>query len=243
MRENLIVKKDNIPLPLAESSNPHILLFQKRQILITPGFLPFTPNPGNRRYYGKNASQWAGIANGVYGANTVTANYVQFWFRQIRSGIFDFKDAPHTGRLVVDNDNKITEIIEVDRQRCGYKSTAAGLVSSCGAARYDPDSDKDQSVAYHSKGAHADQDPLTVSRIWNRWVRDSNKEHGSGSQQFPITSSLEDRHVTRMVIMGRAALGSFTREEVSTRTVRRRLQQHGLAHRRSWRWLLLTLHH
>ncbi|GFX50093.1 histone-lysine N-methyltransferase SETMAR [Trichonephila clavipes] len=54
----------------------------------------------------------AEIANGVYGADTVTANYAQFWFRRFRSNIFDVKDAPRTGRPVVD---KITEIIEIDR--------------------------------------------------------------------------------------------------------------------------------
>ncbi|GFX55563.1 histone-lysine N-methyltransferase SETMAR [Trichonephila clavipes] len=54
------------------------------------------------------------FASGVYGANTVTANYVQFWFRRFHSGIFDVKDAPCTGRLVVENVDKITEIIEVD---------------------------------------------------------------------------------------------------------------------------------
>ncbi|GFY05974.1 histone-lysine N-methyltransferase SETMAR [Trichonephila clavipes] len=42
-------------------------------------------------------------------------NYVQFWFRRFRSGIFDFKDAPRTGRPVIENVDKITEIIEVDR--------------------------------------------------------------------------------------------------------------------------------
>ncbi|GFV95221.1 histone-lysine N-methyltransferase SETMAR [Trichonephila clavipes] len=35
---------------------------------------------------GENASQAAEIANGVYGANTVTVNYMQFWFRRFRSG-------------------------------------------------------------------------------------------------------------------------------------------------------------
>ncbi|GFT71941.1 histone-lysine N-methyltransferase SETMAR [Trichonephila clavipes] len=65
---------------------------------------------------GDNASQVTEIANGVYGADTVTANYVQFWFRQFRPGIFDVKDAPHTGRPIVENVDKITEIIEVDRQ-------------------------------------------------------------------------------------------------------------------------------
>ncbi|GFX73625.1 histone-lysine N-methyltransferase SETMAR [Trichonephila clavipes] len=64
---------------------------------------------------GENAIQVAEIGNGVYGADTVTANYVQFWFRRFRSGIFDVKNAPHTGRPVVENVDKITEIIEVDR--------------------------------------------------------------------------------------------------------------------------------
>ncbi|GFW28973.1 histone-lysine N-methyltransferase SETMAR [Trichonephila clavipes] len=67
------------------------------------------------RCQGENASQVAEIVNGVYGVDTVTANYVQFWFRRFRSGIFDVKDAPRTGRLVVENVDKITEIIEVDR--------------------------------------------------------------------------------------------------------------------------------
>ncbi|GFV81245.1 histone-lysine N-methyltransferase SETMAR [Trichonephila clavipes] len=64
---------------------------------------------------GKNASQVAAIANGVYGADTLTANHVQFWFCRFRSGIFDVKDAPRTGRPVVENVDKITEVIEVDR--------------------------------------------------------------------------------------------------------------------------------
>ncbi|GFY01688.1 histone-lysine N-methyltransferase SETMAR [Trichonephila clavipes] len=62
---------------------------------------------------GKNASKVAEIVNGVYGADTATANYVQFWFRRFRPGIFDVKDAPRTGRPVVVY--KITEIIEVVR--------------------------------------------------------------------------------------------------------------------------------
>ncbi|GFV51314.1 histone-lysine N-methyltransferase SETMAR [Trichonephila clavipes] len=57
----------------------------------------------------------AEIANGVYGAETVMANYMQFWFRRFRSGIFDVKDAPHTGRPVIENVDKIKEIIEIDR--------------------------------------------------------------------------------------------------------------------------------
>ncbi|GFV94675.1 histone-lysine N-methyltransferase SETMAR [Trichonephila clavipes] len=64
---------------------------------------------------GENASQVVEIVNGVYGPNTLTANYVQFWFLHFRSGIFDVKDAPRTGRSVVKNVDKITDIIKVDR--------------------------------------------------------------------------------------------------------------------------------
>ncbi len=53
--------------------------------------------------------------NGVYGANTVTANYTQFWFHRFRGGIFDVKDAPRTGRPIVKNVVKISAMIEVDR--------------------------------------------------------------------------------------------------------------------------------
>ncbi|GFW92268.1 histone-lysine N-methyltransferase SETMAR [Trichonephila clavipes] len=58
---------------------------------------------------GENPRQVAEIVNGVYGADTVTTNYVQFWFGRFRSGIFDVKDAPHTGRLIVENVDKITK--------------------------------------------------------------------------------------------------------------------------------------
>ncbi|GFU35241.1 histone-lysine N-methyltransferase SETMAR [Trichonephila clavipes] len=75
---------------------------------------------------GENASQAAEIANAVYGANTVTANYVQLWFRRFRSGIFYVKDATRTGRSIVENVNKITEIIEVDRL-VSSRSIAQGL--------------------------------------------------------------------------------------------------------------------
>ncbi|GFV96476.1 histone-lysine N-methyltransferase SETMAR [Trichonephila clavipes] len=64
---------------------------------------------------GENTSQAAEIVNGDYGSDTVAANYVQFWFRRFRSGIFDVKVASRTGRPIVENVDKITEIIEVDR--------------------------------------------------------------------------------------------------------------------------------
>ncbi|GFU23675.1 histone-lysine N-methyltransferase SETMAR [Trichonephila clavipes] len=63
----------------------------------------------------KNAGQVTKIVHDIYGADTVTANCVQFCFRRFRSGIFDVKDAPRTGRPVIKNVDKITEIIEVYR--------------------------------------------------------------------------------------------------------------------------------
>ncbi|GFV67411.1 histone-lysine N-methyltransferase SETMAR [Trichonephila clavipes] len=64
---------------------------------------------------GENTSQVTEIANGLYGADTVTTNYLKIWFRRFRAGIFYVKDAPLTGRTVVENVDKITEVIEVDR--------------------------------------------------------------------------------------------------------------------------------
>ncbi|GFV72778.1 histone-lysine N-methyltransferase SETMAR [Trichonephila clavipes] len=63
----------------------------------------------------ENESQTAEIVNDVYGADTVLANCVQFWFRRFPSDIFDVTDALSTGRPDVENVDKITEIIEVDR--------------------------------------------------------------------------------------------------------------------------------
>ncbi|GFX90963.1 histone-lysine N-methyltransferase SETMAR [Trichonephila clavipes] len=52
---------------------------------------------------GENANQVAEIVNGVYGTDTVIANYVQFGFVDSIHAFFDIKDAPHTGRPVIKN--------------------------------------------------------------------------------------------------------------------------------------------
>ncbi|GFV45735.1 HTH_Tnp_Tc3_2 domain-containing protein [Trichonephila clavipes] len=83
-------------------------------------------------------------------------------------------------------------------------------------------------LLYHSIGACVGQDPMTVTRIWNRWVQDDNTERRGGSQRPPITSSREDIHVTRKALMKRTAksralrqeLGSFARQQMSARTIR-----------------------
>ena len=55
---------------------------------------------------GENASQAAENVNSVYGPDTVTVNIAQFWFRRFRSGNFDVKDAPRSGRPIVENSIK-----------------------------------------------------------------------------------------------------------------------------------------
>ncbi|GFX78865.1 HTH_Tnp_Tc3_2 domain-containing protein [Trichonephila clavipes] len=72
----------------------------------------------------------------------------------------------------------------------------------------------------------------------------------AGSQRSPIISSREDRYVTRINLMDQKAmprsliqeLGSFARQQVSARTVRRRLQQHGSSAQRQWLWLPFVKH-
>ncbi|GFV56964.1 histone-lysine N-methyltransferase SETMAR [Trichonephila clavipes] len=80
-----------------------------------PDYLLKDQTHNEQRYEGDNASQVAEIANGAYRFDTLTSNYVHFWFRRFRSGIFDAKDALHTSSPVIENVDKITEIIKIDR--------------------------------------------------------------------------------------------------------------------------------
>ncbi|GFX60919.1 hypothetical protein TNCV_2275521 [Trichonephila clavipes] len=80
------------------------------------------------------------------------------------------------------------------------------------------------------------REPMTVSRICNRWIQDHNMEHRAASQWPFINSSREDRHVSSMPLMDSKASsrelnqksGSFAKQRVSSRTLRRRLLQYGL---------------
>ncbi|GFX10924.1 hypothetical protein TNCV_511841 [Trichonephila clavipes] len=77
---------------------------------------------------------------------------------------------------------------------------------------------------------------MTVSRISNRCVQVGDTELHAESQWSLITDNRQDRFVTHMAIMDRAApsrglsqeLRSFARRQMSARTVRRHLKQHGL---------------
>ncbi|GFX73054.1 transposable element Tcb1 transposase [Trichonephila clavipes] len=90
-----------------------------------------------------------------------------------------------------------------------------------------------------------------LTDVFAKFSEDGNTERRVESQWLPITSSQEDIHVTRrMALMDRTATSRALSQElklfarqVSTRTVRRRLQQHGLSAQRPWLRLPLKLHH
>ncbi|GFW03773.1 HTH_Tnp_Tc3_2 domain-containing protein [Trichonephila clavipes] len=86
-------------------------------------------------------------------------------------------------------------------------------------------------LSYRSTVARVGRYPVAFSRMWNQWVQDVNTESHAEYQRPFTTSTREDRHVIRMTIKDRAApsralsqeLGSFARQKVPARTVRRRL--------------------
>ncbi|GFS68762.1 HTH_Tnp_Tc3_2 domain-containing protein [Trichonephila clavipes] len=48
---------------------------------------------------------------------------------------------------------------------------------------------RDCYLSYRTIAARFGRDPMTVSRIWNRWIQDGNTERRAGSQRPPTSSS------------------------------------------------------
>ncbi|XP_016946474.1 histone-lysine N-methyltransferase SETMAR [Drosophila biarmipes] len=69
-------------------------------------------------YYdrGENASRAANKICAVYGPDTVSISTAQRWFQIFRSGVEVVEDAPRSGRPVVENCDKIAELVERHRQ-------------------------------------------------------------------------------------------------------------------------------
>ena len=61
---------------------------------------------------GKNAVQARKKQYDVYGEKSLAERQCQNWFARFRSGDFDFKDAPRSGRPTVVDDYKIKAMIE-----------------------------------------------------------------------------------------------------------------------------------
>ena len=65
---------------------------------------------------GKNAVQAQKKLYDVYGEKSLTERQCQNWFARFRSGDFDLKDAPRSGRPTEVNDDKIKAMIENNRR-------------------------------------------------------------------------------------------------------------------------------
>lgn len=63
----------------------------------------------------------------VYGANAVTERTVQLWFNRFRTGNFDVKDAPRSGRPITAKADEILQMIELDRH-----ATCQGIADTLG---------------------------------------------------------------------------------------------------------------
>ncbi len=64
---------------------------------------------------GKNATQATNEICEVYGDDAVSVRVAQQWFARFRSGNFDVKDAPRSGRPIVEKVDEIMEKIDQDR--------------------------------------------------------------------------------------------------------------------------------
>ena len=68
-------------------------------------------------YYkkGKNAAQTCRQICEVYGADAVSERRTQEWFVRFRSGNFDVKDRPRSGRPVTEKVDEILQLVKQDR--------------------------------------------------------------------------------------------------------------------------------
>ncbi|XP_066137443.1 histone-lysine N-methyltransferase SETMAR-like [Euwallacea fornicatus] len=65
---------------------------------------------------GKSAIQAQKKLCEVYGENCLTERQCQRWFSRFRSGNFNVQDAPHTGRPITIDDDKIKALVEANRR-------------------------------------------------------------------------------------------------------------------------------
>ena len=79
-------------------------------------------------YYkkGKNAAQTSRKICEVYGADAVSERRTQKWFVRFRSGNFDVKDRPRSGRPVTEKVDEILQLVKQDRH-VSYQEIANAL--------------------------------------------------------------------------------------------------------------------
>jgi len=73
---------------------------------------------------GDNASQTCEKIRDVYGEDVLSKSAACKWFARFRSGNFDVKDAPRSGRPIVEKVDEIPQKIEEDRHISSYDIAA-----------------------------------------------------------------------------------------------------------------------
>ncbi|GFW80527.1 transposable element Tcb1 transposase [Trichonephila clavipes] len=99
-------------------------------------------------------------------------------------------------------------------------------------------------------GSRVGRNQTTVMRVCDHWMQEGTKDRFR-SHPPQCTTSLGDRQIVRMAVTDRTVtsrtvaqhIESVTHHSVSSRTIRRRLQQSGLSARRPLLSLPLTQNH
>ena len=63
----------------------------------------------------------------------------------------------------------------------------------------------DCGLLYRSIATRIGRDPMTICRLWNRWVQERHTERRAESQQPAITNNRKYRHLTHMALISRRA--------------------------------------
>ncbi|GFU05693.1 uncharacterized protein TNCV_3423511 [Trichonephila clavipes] len=110
---------------------------------------------------------------------------------------------------------------------------------------------RDCGLSFKEIGSRVERNQTTVMRKCDRWMQEGTTDRRGRSHPPHCTTSREDRQIVRIAETDRSAtsrtveqhIESVTHHSVSTRTIRRRLQQSGLSARRPLLGLSLTRNH
>ncbi|GFU88508.1 transposable element Tcb1 transposase [Trichonephila clavipes] len=110
---------------------------------------------------------------------------------------------------------------------------------------------RDCGLSFKKFGSRVGRNYTTVMRICDRWIQEGTTDRRGRSHPPQCNTSREDRQIMRMAVTDRSAtsrtiaqlIASVTHHSVSSRTIRRRLQQSGLSARRPLLGLSLTQNH
>ncbi|GFX39624.1 hypothetical protein TNCV_2103681 [Trichonephila clavipes] len=108
--------------------------------------------------------------------------HVLFLWRYVKSSVY--ADKPQTLDHLEDNIRRVIADIRpqmLEKVIENWTSRLAYIRASRGSPMPE--------IIFKIIAAYVGRDPMTVSRIWNRWVQDGNTKLHAGSERSPIASS------------------------------------------------------